>query len=184
MKQMLWVALAATTLVTTACHEKKQPYNIIVKKEQAAQPTKPQAIGNYVQDYQADWAGADYTIKVDLKADTSLPQVSDGTSKYYDNSVTLTINRADGTQFLQRKFTKDFFAPYVDANYLAKSALVGFVYNKAEANHLVFAVSVGSPDTTSDDVVPFSVKISRTGSISVSRDSSIDTSATDDESIE
>ena len=92
--------IAAMGLMLTACQEKKQPYNIIVKKEQAPKPTKTLAIGDYVQKYHVEWLGKDYTITVAAKADSTLDKVSDGTRKYYDNRIALTIDREDGTQFL------------------------------------------------------------------------------------
>lgn len=48
-------------------------------------------------------------------------------------------------------------------------ALLGIVYVKAEGDYLYFAASVGSPDVTSDEYVPLVLKISRMGSISISR---------------
>lgn len=103
--------IAAMGLMLTACQEKKQPYNIIVKKEQAPKPTKILAIGDYVQKYHVEWLGKDYTITVAAKADSTLDKVSDGTRKYYDNRIALTIDREDGTQFLHREFTKTIFPP-------------------------------------------------------------------------
>lgn len=110
--------IAAMGLMLTACQEKKQPYNIIVKKEQAPKPTKTLAIGDYVQKYHVEWLGKDYTITVAAKADSTLDKVSDGTRKYYDNRIALTIDREDGTQFLHREFTKNDFSAHVDAGYL------------------------------------------------------------------
>ncbi|MEE1346513.1 MAG: DUF4738 domain-containing protein, partial [Bacteroidales bacterium] len=42
------------------------------------------------------------------------------------------------------------------------------------------AVSVGSPDKSSDDYVPLLIKIGRTGSVSVSKDTRLDTSSADE----
>lgn len=172
--------IATMGLMLTACQEKKQPYNIIVKKEQAPKPTKTLAIGDYVQKYHVEWLGKDYTITVAAKADSTLDKVSDGTHKYYDNRIALTINREDGTQFLHREFTKHDFSAHVDAGYLDNSALVGIVYDKIDGDNLTFAVSVGSPDKSSDDYVPLLIKIGRTGSVSVSKDTRLDTSSADE----
>ena len=106
--------------------------------------------------------------------------MSDGTRKYYDNRIALTINREDGTQFLHREFTKHDFSAHVDAGYLDNSALVGIVYDKIDGDNLAFAVSVGSPDKSSDDYVPLLIKIGRTGSVSVSKDTRLDTSSADE----
>ncbi len=182
MKTKLWFMMAAAGIVATACHEKKQSYNIIVKKEQLAQPEKPQAMGDYNQDYHVEWLGKEYMVKVTFKADTSLPMINDGGKKYYDNRITLTIEREDGSQFLHREFTKSDFSANIDASYLEKSALVGIVYDKADDDNLVFAASIGSPDKSSDDYVPLVMKISRMGNITMGRDSRLDTSAADENS--
>ena len=180
MKAKYWFLIAVTGMVVTACHEKKQPYNIIVKKEQVVKSDKPQAMGDYNQDYHVEWLDKKYTVKVSFKADTSLPLVSDGIKKYYDNRITLTIEREDGSQFFHREFTKHDFSAHVEGSYLSKSALVGIVYDKVEDDNLVFAASVGSPDTSSDDYVPLVMKISRMGAVTISRDSRLDTSAADE----
>lgn len=184
MKAKHWFLLAVTGILATACHEKKQPYNIIVKKEQITQSDKPQAMGDYSQDYHVEWLGKEYTVKVAFKADTSMPLISDGSKKYYDNRITLTIEREDGSQFLHREFTKYDFSAHVDASYLDKSALVGIVYDKVEDDNLVFAASVGSPDKSSDDYVPLVMKISRMGAVTINRDSRLDTSAADEGSVD
>ncbi len=180
MKAKQWFLIAVVGVLAAACHEKKQPYNIIVKKEKVSQPSKPQAMGDYNQDYHVEWLGKEYIVKVTFKADTSLPLVNDGTKKYYDNRITLKIEREDGSEFLHREFTKHDFANSVDASYLEKSALVGIVYDKTEDDNLVFAASVGSPDKSSDDYVPLVMKVSRMGAVSISRDSRLDTSAADE----
>ena len=181
MKAKQWFLIAVVGVLATACHQKKQPYNIIVKKEQIAQPGKPQAMGDYNQNYHIEWLGKEYTVKVAFKADTSLPLINDGARKYYDNRITLTIEREDGSEFLHREFTKQDFSNSVDASYLEKSALVGIVYDKTDGDNLLFAASVGSPDKSSDDYVPLVMKISRMGAVSISRDSRLDTSATDED---
>lgn len=182
MKQVLLLAVAVMAFVLTGCQEKKQPYNIIVKKEKAVSPSKPLAMGDYKQDYPVEWAGKSYTVKVDFKADTSLQTVSDGSRDYYDNRIAMTIEREDGSSFFSHEFVKSDFSEYVDADYLAKSALLGIVYDKADNDHLVFAASVGSPDKSSDDYVPFVLKISRAGNMTVSKDTRIGTGAMDEAS--
>ena len=92
----------------------------------------------------------------------------------------LKVDREDGTQFLHREFTKNDFSAHVDAGYLDNSALVGIVYDKIDGDNLTFAVSVGSPDKSSDDYVPLLIKIGRTGSVSVSKDTRLDTSSADE----
>ena len=138
-------------------------------------------MGDYSQNRTISWLGSAYTLCVERKADHELQLAKDETgTKYYDNRIALTIDREDGTQFLHREFTKNDFSAHVDAGYLDNSALVGIVYDKIDGDNLTFAVSVGSPDKSSDDYVPLLIKIGRTGSVSVSKDTRLDTSSADE----
>ena len=58
--------------------------------------------------------------------------------------------------------------------YLEKSALLGIVIDSADDSGLVLAASIGSPDVLSDDYLPLLITVSRTGGISVKRDSRLD----------
>ena len=54
-------------------------------------------------------------------------------------------------------------------------ALLGIVFDKVEDGVLRFAASVGSPDKASDEYIPLVLKISRSGSVSISKDTQFDT---------
>lgn len=47
---------------------------------------------------------------------------------------------------------------------------------KADGDNLKFAASVGAPDVLSDDYVPMIITVSRTGGVSIEKDSRIDSS--------
>ena len=89
--------------------------------------------------------------------------------------------RSDGSEFFSRTFTKKDFTSYLDKHTQDMGALLGIVYVKAEGDYLYFAASVGSPDVTSDEYVPMVLKISRMGSISISKDEKLDTNASAEE---
>ena len=55
----------------------------------------------------------------------------------------------------------------------------GIVFFKANSDNLVFAASVGNPDASSDEYVPLVLKISPNGTLSVSKDTQLDTGAND-----
>ena len=113
---------------------------------------------------------------VERKADESLPLADDGQgNKYYDNRITVKIVRKDGSEFFNRTFVKEDFSAYVDALYKKNSALLGIVLDRAEADYLVFAASVGSPDKMSDEYVPLVMKVSRFGDVKISKDTQLDT---------
>ena len=120
--------------------------------------------------------GSTYQVLVERKADESLPLADDGQgNKYYDNRITVKIIRKDGSEFFNRTFVKEDFSAYVDALYKKNSALLGIVLDRAEADYLVFAASVGSPDKMSDEYVPLVMKVSRFGDVKISKDTQLDT---------
>ena len=58
-----------------------------------------------------EWLGNSYTVSTERKADTSLPLCKDEQGNdYYDNRITVTIARKDGSVFFKRTFTKTDFA--------------------------------------------------------------------------
>ena len=118
--------------------------------------------------------GASYTVDTEFKADKSLPLISDGEQKYYDNRATVKILRKDGTVFFNRTFSKADFINQIDASYKG-GALLGVVYDKCDGDNMYFAASVGSPDKSSDEYVPLVVKISRFGDVSIKKDATLDT---------
>ncbi len=175
--------LAAGMLVITAmsCKETKKETNIITHKKVVTAPKKTQKVGDYSQNRNVEWLGSEYAVTVDRKADSSLPLIDDGSgNKYYDNRISVKITRKDGTTFFSRAFTKSDFTQYVDATY-RNGALLGIVLDKAEGDCLYFAASVGSPDTMSDEYVPLVMRIGRTGQVSISKDTQLDTGGSESE---
>ena len=159
-----------------ACKEKKQTDVIITTKPvpEAKKPT--QKVGDYETTTPVDWVGSTYQVLVERKADESLPLADDGQgNNYYDNRITVKIIRKDGSEFFNRTFVKEDFSAYVDALYKKNSALLGIVLDRAEADYLVFAASVGSPDKMSDEYVPLVMKVSRFGDVKISKDTQLDT---------
>lgn len=176
-KKNLTMVLAFGVLMgVVACKEKKQSDVIITTKPvpEAKKPT--QKVGDYETTTPVDWVGSTYQVLVERKADESLPLADDGQgNKYYDNRITVKIVRKDGSEFFNRTFVKEDFSAYVDALYKKNSALLGIVLDRAEADYLVFAASVGSPDKMSDEYVPLVIKVSRFGDVKISKDTQLDT---------
>ena len=56
------------------------------------------------------------------------------------------------------------------------SVLLGIVLDKADADNIYLAASVGSPEKSSDEFVPLVVKVSRMGKVTISKDTQLDTS--------
>lgn len=178
-------ALCLAVAVIAACADKPKSNDIIAKKPVKAAPKPTQTMGDYSQNRSVEWLGATYTVSVERKADTSLPlAVDEGGNKYYDNRITVTILRSDGSEFFKRTFTKASFDEYVGDDYKG-GGLLGIVFDHAEGESLCFAASVGSPDKMSDNYVPLVMKVSRVGGVTITKDTRLDTvsdaAADDDE---
>lgn len=167
----------------TACTEKKKSNIIIAPKPVAKVVNKAtQKMSDYEQTREADWVGSHYKVVVKRSSDKELPVLQlDENTKYYDNRISVKVLRSDGSEFFSRTFTKKDFTSYIDKHTQDMGALLGIVYVKAEGDYLYFAASVGSPDVTSDEYVPLVLKISRMGSISISKDEKLDTNASAEE---
>lgn len=167
----------------TACTEKKKSNIIIAPKQVAKVVNKAtQKMSDYEQTREADWVGSHYKVVVKRCSDKELPVLQlDENTKYYDNRISVKVLRSDGSEFFSRTFTKKDFTSYIDKHTQDMGALLGIVYVKAEGDYLYFAASVGSPDVTSDEYVPLVLKISRMGSIAISKDEKLDTNASAEE---
>ena len=114
-------------------------------------------------------------LDVDFYADTSLPIVSDGVQKFFDNRVKVRIIRKDGTDFFNKTFSKSNFLSYLSSSLGKNGALLGVVFDRAEGDYVYFAASIGSPDKSSDEYVPLIVRVSRFGDVYISKDTMLDT---------
>lgn len=172
MRKLFQLSVLLLILVSAvSCKEKKNDDIIITRKPIIMKQHKPKRIGDAKQSKTVSWLGSQYAVTVSTKADTSLPLATDGVTKYYDNSITLHIDRADGTMFFDRTFTKSDFKSCVDNAYYKDGALLGIVFDKADGNSLKFAVSVGNPDKSSDEFVPIELKVGNLGGVSMEKSS-------------
>lgn len=117
------------------------------------------------------WMGSKYMLRIVRKPDKSLQKAKDENGRdYYDNNITLTIQRADGTDFFSKTFTKADFKQYVPDDVYNNGALLGLVYDHCSDGSLYFGTSVGSPDNMSDEYVPLVLIVDRFGNITVKKD--------------
>lgn len=169
------ILTALLSLSFASCGEKKQSNDIIASKHVKKVNTTPVKMQDTKHTESISWLGTQYGVAVSRKADTSLPLTDDGTgNKYYDNTVTVTVTRPNGTVFFDRTFSKTDFFSQIDENYMRNGAMLGMVLEKAEGDFLVFGASVGSPDKFSDEYVPIIVKLSRMGNILIQKDTRLD----------
>lgn len=175
----------ACLILFSACGEKKtESKDIIVEKPKEIRTSAPKAVDqDYVQERKVQWLDKEYTVKVDRHRDNSLPTVEDESgSKYNDNVVVVTIHRQDGTEAFSHTFRKtDFAAAYRGCSYAEKGGLLGVVLDKVDGDKLVFAASVGSPESSSDMFVPITLTIDRMGNWSITKSSNMDTTGIDED---
>lgn len=168
---------AAGVITVASCSEKKKTNDIIAPKPVVKAPAAPAKMQSYDHSDKVEWMGGSYRVVVKRTVDEESPVFSDeSNNKYYDNKVFLTVLRPDGTEFFKREFTKHSFSQVVDEAYIGKSTLLGVVLDHAEGDNLIFVASVGSPDQLSDDFIPVTLTLSKTGGLSMKKGQNIGTS--------
>ena len=163
------LALAFVGLITTSCGKKKQHDDIIVQETEAPQPQAPIRMQDYKDVKDVQWLGKQYQVEVTRTACDSLAMVKDESGQQFvDNRIVLRVIRQDGTVFCTKTFTKSAFNACLDDDYRKTGILEGFVFDKAEGNHLFFAASVCHPQT--DEYIPMVVTLSNFAEVGISKD--------------
>lgn len=161
-----------------SCGGKKDKGDIIAPKPVEHHSNTILSMQGYQSTSMQSWAGSTYKISLKRYVDKSLPTTKDeNDQKYYDNKIDLVISHSDGSTFFKKTFTKSDFSQYLDKSVTSEGALLGVVFDKIEGDNLIFGASVGSPDKTSDEYIPMVVKISKSGSLSITKDTQLDTSS-------
>ena len=172
-KKIVFPVLAAL-LLTVGCKEKKVSDDIIAPKVENQAPSGPVRMQPYSDSRDVLWLGRNYKVEVNRAANDSLPTVTDESGqKFVDNAISLTIRRADGSVAISKRFTKAAFEQYLDRKFWKEGILEGLVFDKVEGQQLEFAASVCLPQT--DEYIPLVVKIDNMGSITIKRDTELDT---------
>ena len=176
MKRYLFILMAAAAMLT-ACQEKKACTVIIAPKPEPVKPSGPILMQDMKAENSVEWIGKTYKVIVKRKVDRELPMVEvEPGKKAYDNRISLTIVRPDGTEFFKKEYTKSAFMNCLDENTKKNGVLLGIVLDRADGDNLIFAASVGSPDVLSDEFIPMVLTVGRMGDVSIKRDTTMDTS--------
>jgi len=163
------LALAFVGLITTSCGKKKQHDDIIVQETEAPQPQAPIRMQDYKDVKDVQWLGKQYQVEVTRTACDSLAMVKDESGQQFvDNRIVLKVIRQDGSVFCTKTFTKSAFSACLNDDYRKTGILEGFVFDKAEGNHLFFAASVCHPQT--DEYIPMVVTLSNFAEVGISKD--------------
>jgi len=176
MRNIFLPAVLAVLLLFFSCGKKKQSDTIITHKPQVEKVKTTQQMSGYEQSVDVKWVNdATYKVTVKRAPDKDIPTAADEQGQpYFDNTITLKVTRQDGSEFFSRRFTKQDFAQYLDADTRAHGALLGIVFVEADGDWLTFAASVGSPDIASDEYIPLVLKLSRMGQVSIAKDTTLD----------
>ena len=176
MKRYLFILVAAAAMLT-ACQEKKESTVIIAPKPEPVKPSGPILMQDMKAENSVEWIGKTYKVIVNRKVDRELPMVEvEPGKKAYDNRISLTIVRPDGTEFFNKEYTKAAFMNCLDENTKKNGVLLGIVLDRADGDNLIFAASVGSPDVLSDEFIPMVLTVGRMGDVGIKRDTTMDTS--------
>lgn len=177
MKKILSVALlAGLAVVLIACGSKKKNEDIIAPRIVKVQPKAPIRMQSYNDEKNVEWIGKTYQVSISRQPSDSLPVIKDETGqKYIDNVFKLKVSRQDGSVFYSRTFTKKALASYLDEEFTKTGVFEGLVFDKADGDWLVFAASVGHPQ--SDEYIPLVIRLSRMGELTIARDTQMDTNA-------
>ena len=163
------LALTFVGLLATSCGKKKQHDDIIVQETETPQPQAPIRMQDYKDIKDVQWLGKQYQIEVSRTACDSLAMVKDETGQQFvDNRIVLKVIRQDGSVFCTKTFTKSAFSACLNDDYRKTGILEGFVFDKAEGNHLFFAASVCHPQT--DEYIPMVVTLSNFAEVGISKD--------------
>lgn len=178
-KIIIFTALALAATAVTGCSEKKKSDTIIATKTVEKKPSAPIRMQEYDQNRDMQWNGSRVNSHIRRTPNDSLKMVKDETGQQFvDNTISLTITRADGSVFFKKTFTKATFDQYLDDDYRNTGILEGLVFDKAEGKNLRYAASVSHPQT--DEYIPLVVLISPNGTMTIERDTQLDTSAEED----
>lgn len=148
-------------LSVISCKKEKKTDDIIVEKVVEKPQTEPETMGRDDRSGSVRWVmGAEYAYKIVREANKDLNVVENHGIEYYDNEITLTVKRNDGSTFFEKKFTKSNFAPGLTKQMREHGVLLGMSLERADGNFLRFVVAVGSPDESNDEFYYVVMKLS------------------------
>lgn len=129
----------------------------------------------------ANWRGGKFSYDIKRAPNDSIPTVEDENgTRFADNSIDLVITK-NGGSFFSKTFTKRTFNAYLDNDFKEKGILEGIVFDKAAPDGLHFAASVSYPQ--SDMYIPLIICIGSNGSISITKDTVLDSTSEEADSV-
>lgn len=153
MNRNLAIVITLLSMFLVSCSKKTETKDIIVPPPVEEAKKGTQMMPQTTQNHEIEWLGNKYKIAIIRSVNKDLPKVNDENGvEYFDNEISVRITRHDGSDFFNRTFRKSDFSSRISGTGFEDSgALLGIVYDKIENNKLVFAISVGSPEISSDE---------------------------------
>lgn len=172
MKSIVSILVCAGAVFFAACSSQtksdKDDTKTLMKTEEEARQQAPERM--QVSDVKdtITYKGKKYQWTVVRTPDASLPIVSNQEGKrFVDNRISFRLT-CSGRQLLDKSFTKADFANWVDAAFMKHALLEGLVFDKVSPQGLLFAASVGYPD--SDLYQPIRLLVTADGKLSMSKE--------------
>ena len=175
----LWLVLLCLCL--SACKKQQKSDIILVDQPAPVQPRQTERVGDFEQTYDVQWNNHTYRVFVSRQADESLPLAKEGDQSYYDNRLQLRISSLDGTVLYENTFQKSDFNAFLPDAFKKNSVLLGLAYDRSDSQYLYFLTSVGSPDPSSEEYVPITLRIDRNGQMTLNRAQRIDSTLTNED---
>jgi len=164
----IWICVAVGLLAACSSQGRGKNGTVEAQAQDTVVPGAPQRM--QVSDVKTTFTykGKEYQSSVVRRPDESLPVVAvEEGEKFYDNRITLRLS-CGGKQVVDKVFTKESFASLVDARFMKYAVLEGLVYDETTAQGIIYAASVGYPQ--SDLYVPIRLTITPDGKISMAKE--------------
>ena len=174
MKKLFWLSVGLTALWLGACSPSKKEDHATREAMMLDSIRKagPQRMQFSEVKSKVTFQGKTYESTVVRRPDESLPVVTNEQGEsFMDNRITLRLTQG-GKVVLDKVFTKESFASLVNAKILKYAILEGLVLDGATPQGIVYAASVGYPQT--DLYVPLRITVSSNGKISLAKEELMD----------
>ncbi len=164
----LWLPVIALAMLAACSKKEVKQARMVVPKPQDELPVGIQHLEEQVLSQAVDWQGKSYVVNFSRQIDRDKPLIDDGEGvKYYDNSITVRVDRQDGSTFFTHTYTKNDFARFADADAMKRRTLYNISVFGVKPEALSLLACVSAPDESSDDFQLLEVRISPDGSTSV-----------------
>ena len=176
----LTTIIVCLSVLLIACGEKKKSDTIITPHVEQPKVKEPIRMQEYTIERDVNWQDRQYHIAIHRHSSDSLSSVQDETGQeFIDNVFTVAVTNENGTVFWKSTFVKKDFKDYVNEDFYKTGILEGIVFDRVEDQYLIFAASVGRPQT--DEYIPLILSLSKSGRLTVKQDTQMDTVPNDEE---